>query len=163
MAGHYSANDLSGVAIGGSIWFPIALLLYGFISALTPTVAHLHGANKQGDIAIAVWQSLWIVVALLPCVVFATFFVPDLLSFINAEPVVQPIAFHYLVAIAFGLPAFMLFNVLRSFSDGVSLTKPALWAASLCLFLNIPLNYIFIFGKLGAPELGGAGCAFRPS
>lgn len=158
MAGHYSANDLSGVAIGGSIWFPIALMLNGIIAALTPTVSQLHGANKNDSIAIVVWQSIWIVCGLAPCVMLTTFFVPELLQFINADPVVQPIAFHYLIAIALGLPAFMLFNVLRSFSDGVSFTKPALWAASLCLLLNIPLNYIFIFGKFGLPEMGGAGC-----
>lgn len=158
MAGHYSANDLSGVAIGGSIWFPIALLLYGVISGLTPTIAQLHGAGKTEEISTQVWQSIWIVAVLAPCVMLTTFLIPDLLRFIQADPAVQPIAYHYLIAFAFGLPAFMLFNVLRSYSDGVSLTKPALWAASLCLFLNIPLNYIFIFGKFGAPELGGVGC-----
>jgi MATE family multidrug resistance protein len=46
MAGRVSATDLAGVAVGGSIWGPIFLFLYGVLLALTPMVAQLHGAGK---------------------------------------------------------------------------------------------------------------------
>lgn len=40
----------------------------------------------------------------------------------------------------------------------MSLTKPAMVIGFIGLLLNIPLNWIFVYGKFGAPELGGVGC-----
>ncbi|CAA2930832.1 Multidrug resistance protein MdtK [Arsenophonus endosymbiont of Bemisia tabaci Q2] len=38
------------------------------------------------------------------------------------------------------------------------LKKPGMFIGFLGLFINIPINYIFIYGHLGAPALGGLGC-----
>lgn len=64
----------------------------------------------------------------------------------------------YIHAVIFAVPAFLLFQTLRSFTDGMSLTKPAMFIGFIGLMLNIPLNWIFVYGKFGAPALGGVGC-----
>ncbi|MGT0149074.1 MATE family efflux transporter [Vibrio metschnikovii] len=64
----------------------------------------------------------------------------------------------YMFAVMFAVPAFLLFQTLRSFTDGMSLTKPAMVIGFLGLLFNIPLNWIFVYGKFGAPALGGVGC-----
>jgi MATE family multidrug resistance protein len=40
----------------------------------------------------------------------------------------------------------------------MSLTKPAMVIGFIGLTLNVPLNWIFVYGKFGAPNLGGIGC-----
>ncbi len=160
MSGHYSATDLSAVAIGGSIWFPIYLIAIGVISALTPVVAHLHGAKQFRDIAKNTYQALYIAILLCPLLISTVFFIEPLLRFINADPDVQPIAAAYLKALFLGFPPLVLFTVLRSYSDGVSITKPAVITSLLALIINVPLNYALIYGKFGLPELGGEGCGW---
>jgi len=46
----------------------------------------------------------------------------------------------------------------RCLNDGIAKTKPAMVITFMGLMLNIPLNYMFIYGKFGAPALGGVGC-----
>jgi len=160
MAGRYSAEDLSGVAIGGSIWFPVFLALFGVLSALTPTVAQLHGAGKAARISTQVYQSIWMSLLISPLLIIGVNFFEPLFIAINVDAGIRPISLDYLYAMAFGLPALLLFNVLRFFSDGLSMTRPAVMASVIGLLVNIPLNYLLIYGKWGLPELGGAGCGW---
>jgi len=87
----------------------------------------------------------------------------------NAEPVlhlwqVEPVLIDptmaYLRAVACGFPAVALYQVLRCFSDGLGHTRPSMVVGILALTLNIPLKYIFIYGKLGLPAMGGVGCGW---
>jgi MATE family multidrug resistance protein len=53
-----------------------------------------------------------------------------------------------------------LYHVLRCFSDGLGHTRPSMVLGLCGLLLNIPLNYIFIYGKFGLPAMGGVGCGW---
>ena len=57
-----------------------------------------------------------------------------------------------------GLPGYLLMINFRCLNDGIAKTKPAMVITFLGLMLNIPLNYIFIYGKLGIPAFGAVGC-----
>ncbi|WP_283206229.1 polysaccharide biosynthesis C-terminal domain-containing protein [Nocardia farcinica] len=46
----------------------------------------------------------------------------------------------------------------RCLNDGIAKTAPTMLITFAGLFLNIPLNYIFIYGKLGVPAFGAVGC-----
>ncbi|MBU2181291.1 MAG: MATE family efflux transporter, partial [Gammaproteobacteria bacterium] len=41
--------------------------------------------------------------------------------------------------------------------------KATMWISFVGILVNIPANYIFIYGKLGVPALGGAGCGIATS
>ena len=60
MAGHYSATDLAGVALGGNILWPIFMLTAGVTMALTPITAQLRGADRVQEIGALVRQGIWI-------------------------------------------------------------------------------------------------------
>lgn len=57
-----------------------------------------------------------------------------------------------------GAPGYLFFQVLRVQCEGLSKTKPGMIFGFVGLMVNIPLNYIFIYGHFGAPALGGVGC-----
>jgi len=65
----------------------------------------------------------------------------------------------YLDIIAISLIPLIIFQGFKQFSDGLSLTKHAMYATIVGNLINIGLNYILIFGKLGFPKMGivGAG------
>ena len=65
----------------------------------------------------------------------------------------------YLNLVAISLLPLIVFQALKQFSDGLSMTKYPMYATILANVVNIFLNYLFIFGKLGMPQLGVVGAA----
>ena len=60
MAGQASARDLAAIAVGGSLWLPVSLLLRGILMALTPMIAHHRGAGVSRGITHDLGQTGWI-------------------------------------------------------------------------------------------------------
>ena len=158
MAGQVSAVDLAAVSVASSFWLPIILLVQGIIMALTPIVSQLNGARKRDEIRPAVHQGFWLALMVTPIAMVALYFSPLALQFMDVDPVMAEKTAGYLHAILWGLPAFVLFQVLRNFSEGLSHTMPTMVIGFVGLAVNIPANYIFIHGHFGMPKLGGVGC-----
>ncbi len=158
MAGQVSAVDLAAVSVASSFWLPVILLAQGIIMALTPIVSQLNGARKQDEVRPAVHQGFWLALMVTPIAMVALYFSPLALQFMDVDPVMAAKTAGYLHAILWGLPAFVLFQVLRNFSEGLSHTMPTMVIGFVGLAVNIPANYIFIHGHFGMPKLGGVGC-----
>ena len=65
----------------------------------------------------------------------------------------------YLRITAFSMVPALLVGVLKSHLSAVERTQAVLWITVLAAFVNAGVNYVFIFGNFGAPELGVAGAA----
>lgn len=159
MAGRVSATDLAAVAVANSIWLPMILTIYGLIMALSTIVAQLNGAKKYKDIIEQTHQTAWIAL-FLGCALIVLYYLlmPVVSSFTILEGNLEKLAIEYLGYIVWGAPGFCLYLVLRNYSEGLSYTKPTMIISIIGLLVNIPANYIFIYGKFGMPALGGAGC-----
>lgn len=158
MAGHFSKQDLAAIALGNSIWVPVFLFMTGVILATTPKVAHLYGERNLHKIGPLIRQSFWL--ALFVC--FVTTIVlcnaRPLLIMMKTSPGTAAITMHFIYGLALGMPAIGFYQVLRCLNDGVSRPRPSMVICIIGLLINIPINYIFVFGKLGLPAMGGAGC-----
>ncbi|VVO41519.1 MATE family efflux transporter [Pseudomonas fluorescens] len=160
MAGRVGPRDLAAVALGNSIWVPVFLLMTGTLLATTPKVAQRFGAGAHGEIGPIVRQALWLalVVGLLATLIL--FNAEPILHGMKVDPELIGPCMEYLRGIASGLPAVALYHVLRCFSDGMGRTRPSMVLGLCGLALNIPLNYIFIYGHFGVPAMGGVGCGW---
>jgi MATE family multidrug resistance protein len=159
MAGSVSATDMAAVAIGTSIWLPTILFGHGILLAMTPVVAQLNGAGRRERIAHQVRQAFWLVAALSVLVIAVISQSGHLLGLMqDVDPALEAKAVGYLHAIMWGAPGYLGFQVLRNQCEGLSKTKPGMVIGFIGLLVNIPVNYIFIYGKFGAPALGGVGC-----
>ncbi|CFQ19107.1 multidrug efflux protein [Yersinia enterocolitica] len=159
MAGSVSATDMAAVAVGTSIWLPAILFGHGLLLALTPTVAQLNGSGRRNQIAHQVRQGLWLafcVSVLIMVVIYNSDHI--IMRMHNIDPVLADKAVGFLHAIMWGAPGYLFFQVLRNQCEGLSKTKPGMVIGFIGLLVNIPINYIFIYGKFGAPALGGVGC-----
>ncbi|KFK94744.1 MULTISPECIES: MATE family efflux transporter [unclassified Serratia (in: enterobacteria)] len=159
MAGAYSATDMAAVAVGTSIWLPALLFGHGLLLALTPVIAQLNGAGRRDRIAHQVRQGFWLasgVSALIIVAIYNSKFVIDMMH--NIDPMLAEKAVGYLHAIMWGAPGYLFFQVVRNQCEGLSKTKPGMVIGFIGLLVNIPINYIFIYGKFGMPEMGGVGC-----
>nr|WP_191091113.1 MATE family efflux transporter [Pantoea stewartii] len=159
MAGAVSATDMAAVAVGTSIWLPAILFGHGVLLALTPTIAQLNGSGRRERIAEQIRQGFWLAffLSLLIMLVLwnAGYFIR---SMHDIDPLLAEKAEGYLHALLFGAPGYLFFQVMRNQCEGLSKTKPGMVLGFLGLMLNIPLNYVFIYGHFGMPALGGVGC-----
>jgi multidrug resistance protein, MATE family len=163
MAGRYSTVDLAGVGVGAAIYFSIFIALMGVLLALTPIASQLYGAGRYGEIGEEVRQSAWLAAAL-GAACFALLRYPDLyMALARLPPEVEERARGYLAAASWGVPAALLFRVFYGFSVAVSRPRVVMALNLIGLAIKIPLNLVFMYGNLGAPELGGVGCAVSSS
>ena len=159
MAGRVSATDMAAVAIASSIWLPLILSVAGLIMALASIVSQFAGANKFDQVAKATQQTAWIALVI-GLLFIALYFAiaPFIFENVSLDLVLKQLMFDYLTYIIWGAPGFFLYLVLRNYSEGLSHTKPTMIISLIGLIVNVPANYIFIYGEFGAPALGGAGC-----
>ncbi len=160
MAGRVSPRDLAAVALGNSIWIPVFLLMTGTLLATTAKVAQRFGAGQPEQIAPLVRQALWLalMVGLIASALLLS--AEPLLEWMKVEPSLISPSLGYLQGIAFGFPGVAFYYVLRCYSDGLGRTRPSMAIGLAGLLLNIPLNYVLIYGHFGLPAMGGVGCGW---
>ena len=158
MAGHYSAEDLAGVTLGSNILWPVYMLISGILLAITPITAQLVGARRTKEVGPQLHQGLY-ATALLGAIGVVAIYVAT--SFFDTFPIdeqVIGIATSYLLAAAWGLIPGLMYTTLRYGSEGLAHPVEPMLLVGTALVLNGFLNWGFIYGKWGLPELGGAGC-----
>lgn len=158
MAGRYSAVDLAAISVASSFWLPIVLTCQGVIMALTPVVAQLNGAQKQSQIPVTVMQGFWLTLLIFIPAGILLYVSPALLQWMDVSAVMAEKTRLYLHAMLLGMPAYLFYQVLRNYAEGLSHTLPGMCIGFGGLLLNVPLNWMLIYGKFGLPELGGVGC-----
>ncbi|HQV40869.1 MAG: MATE family efflux transporter [Moraxellaceae bacterium] len=160
MAGQVSPLDLAAVSLGASIWLPVVLLVSGILMATTPLVSAALGANRADSIPDTVHQALWLSLLLSVIGIVALLNVSPIFDWLETPAHLQSLTYGYLNAIAIGLPAAAIFAVLRNYCESMGHPMPVTIISVLGLLINIPVNYVFIHGKLGIPAMGGVGCGW---
>ncbi len=160
MSGHASAEDLAGVGIGSSLWMPLFLLFMGMLSALQPMISGYNGARTPERIMPTTWQGLYLAAGAALIMILLLTHVHPVLALLNMDTHTAQITQGYLSAFAWGIPALLLMTALRGLTDGLGHTRVIMAFSILSTLINLPLNYIFIYGKLGVPAMGGIGCGW---
>ncbi len=158
MSGHAGAVHLAGTAIGGNLWMPVMASLNGILLGSMPIIAHLLGRGERQNIGRVVRHTMLLATAFsLLLLVAGVLFLDRLLGTFGLEPQVQYIAKMYIAAIGVGVLPFFLSTALRALVDTSGYTGITMKIYLLALPVNAFLNYCLIFGKFGAPALGGIG------
>ena len=158
MAGRLSANDLAGVALGGSVYASIFLGFMGVQQALTPIAGHHFGAGQYREIGADRAQALWLAVFMTLIGVPLLLWTDPWMRLASPPPAVEPIAVQYLAFVACGLPATLLSRTYVSINSAVSRPRITMMVNLGMLLLKAPLNLVFMYGAGPIPALGGAGC-----
>lgn len=160
MAGNLSAEALASIAVGGAVFIPVIMLAAGILMAVTPIVAQHVGAREFHEIGITARQGIWLSQFLAIPVFFGIRNLGIVMELMDVTPELIPVAAGYLDAISWGIPPLCAYMALRFFNEGMSATRPSMYFALVGVFVNIPANYIFMYGKLGVPQLGAVGCGY---
>ncbi len=159
MAGRLGVETLAAVAIGGSLWFFAFTIGLGLLMAIAPIAARHYGAGDAHLIGRYTRQGIYLGIALaIPVIFAAQYLVGPLLVFIPIDPGFREMTIGYTQAITLGAPGMFVFLALRFTTEGIGVTKPIMYISFFAIVCNVFLNWVLIFGNLGAPELGAVGC-----
>ena len=159
MVGQLGTTELAAVSLGNSFVFIAMSLGIGFSTALTPLVAKADG-SKNRNMAQRVLSHGVVLCTLLGVTLFlAVYSARKLMYNMGQPPEVVELAFPYLRWVAASLVPLIIFQAYKQFTDGLSHTRPAMYATVFSNLVNIILNYFLIFGYGGFPKLGVEGAA----
>lgn len=159
MAGQLGAPTLAAVAVGGSLWFFAFTMCMGILMSISPIAARHFGAGRKDLIGRYTRQGIYLGVAFaIPVILAAQFLVEPLLVLIPIDKEFSQMTIGYVQAITWGAPGMFVFLALRFTTEGIGVTKPIMYVSIFALVCNVFLNWVLIFGNLGAPALGAVGC-----
>jgi MATE family multidrug resistance protein len=159
MVGHVSGNVLAAVALGNIYFFNVSIFGTGTLMALDPLVSQAVGAGDERSIARAVQRGA--ILGLGIAVVTALLLLPSAAVFraLHQPPEIIADAAGYLTISAFGVLPFFAFVVFRQTLQAVGRVAPIVWTILLANLLNAGLNWVFVYGHLGAPPMMARGSA----
>lgn len=159
MVGRVSATDLAAVALGNFWWVTISLFGAGIVMAIDPVVSQAVGAGDADDVALGVQRGLLLAVGVTLAAILCILPTGAVLRLMGQPADVVPIAASYVtIQIPATLP-FFVFVLFRQSLQAFHVTRPILAAVIIGNVANVVLNWIFIFGNLGAPALGAVGAS----
>ena len=160
MSGRLGTIPLAAVSIGGAIWAIGVMVVLGTLMATPPLISELDGANKRHEIGPLVRQIMWLALFIGVIFFIAIRNMTPLFELFGTRQEVIPFAIGYLKSISWGILSFPFFLVFRYVADGLSHTRMTMYISFLALALNVPLNYVLMFGRFGFPALGVEGCGY---
>jgi MATE family multidrug resistance protein len=157
MVGRLGTGALAAVVLGSTTFFTLALVCVGVLVAVQPTVAQAIGAGDEAAAGRGARQGLWLATLLgVPFTVGLGYMEPVLL-WTGQAPETAALAGGYLGAIRWGFIPNLWFTALRGLAEGAGRPAPVLAVTLVGVAVNAGLNYVLMFGALGAPALGVVG------
>ena len=159
MIGDVSYVHLSASSLANGVFFMITIIGLGVSMIMAPLVAEARSADNQRRVGLYLQQGFAIAVGLSAIMMILNYFSIDLLPLMDQPQEDVDLASSYLKIIGFSILPFMVFFIGKSFVDGLSLTRPAMYVTLLGLAFNVFANWLLIYGHWGFPrlELDGAG------
>lgn len=161
MVSQLGESEIAAVGLGNKIFFFNLLMMVGISHAGGVLAAQYFGANELSGLRRSLVVSLlFSIISVIPFIILYVLWPDSVTSLASEDPALIVFANDYLVITAYSFiftaVVLPLETALRSAGD----TKTAMYLGMLMLPLNGLLNFIFIFGYLGFPEMGVAGSAW---
>ena len=165
MVGHYATVDLAAVSFSNALFFTVMVFAMGALMGLTPLVGIEVGKMSdetehfkiQSRIT-ALFKNGALFTILLS--IFTLFLLGGCIPFLHCfgqDPAVVEVARPYYTLIVLSIAPFLFFTFFKQFLEGLGNTSVAMVITLAMNALNIFLNWLFIYGNWGCPELGATG------
>lgn len=158
MTGHASAADLAAMSLSISVYITVFVGLMGVIHALIPIQAQHFGAGEFHEVGRMWGQGVWLALGLAMIGALLMMF-PDAWLSLSGDvaPEVRERVTNYLRALAFALPAALVFRTIYALGTAVSRPKVVMAINLSAVGLKALLNWVLIYGNFGLPAMGATG------
>lgn len=153
------AQALASVSLGNAVFFSIFVFALGFSFAIPPLVSEAHSQHKH-DVINSVFRHGFVInLGVGLALMLLLFAAMPVLYHMDQPPEIIPDTIGFLSIMTLSILPFMVFQTLREVSEGLSFTIGVTKATIIANIINIILNYVFIKGMFGFPEMGVEGSA----
>jgi len=161
MIGRVGTVDLAAASFANNIYVVIMLFGLGIFLGVTPLVGRARGAGDQRRVASIMKSGFALSGLVIPAMALASWALSWAMPHMGQTDEVVRLAVPYYRTLVISLIPLLLFALLKQIGEGLGNTLAAMLATIVANLVNVGLNYVLIFGKLGFPELGllGAGYA----
>ena len=160
MLAQYNYNAMGAAFASGLTNFTCTCLFVGLIGYTGTFVAQYAGANQPKRIGVSVWQGIFMALAGGAFMLTGIFWAKPMFEFFGHEKQMIPLEISYFKILCLGAVFMLLHGALSCFWSGRGKTGVVMAVSILVMCLNIPFNYVLIFGKFGFPQLGIEGAAW---
>jgi len=160
MLGSYSQEALSGAATVNQIFFMVQQFALSIGNALVVLASQYWGKKETGPIRTLTGTSLKLGLIVSACILIICGFFPDLvLRIFTNSPEIIAEGKSYMMLVMWSFALFIITNVLMAALRAVETVNISFYISIVSLIVNVSINYVLIFGKLGLPEMGIRGAA----
>ena len=145
MVGQLGTAELAAVSLGNSFMFIAMSIGIGFSTAITPLIAEADASNNFKQAKSTYKHGLFLCTTLGILLFLLVFFSKPLMYFMQQPEEVVALAIPYLNLVAFSLIPLVIFEAIKQFTDGMSMTKYPMYATLIANIINVVLNYLLIW------------------
>lgn len=158
MVGSLGDAPLAATGIGGFALFTTIAFFMGLGSGVQAMVARRIGEGRPGEAVVPLNGGILMAVAFAaPLSILLIVFTPEIFGLLVSDPAVAREGVPYFRARLVGTVGFAINYSFRGFWVGHGLSSVYMRSLFLSHASNVFLNWVLIFGNLGAPELGTLG------
>ena len=161
--GHYLKDSMALAVAGitGVYYLIFAAIGYGLNNGLQTLIARRAGENRPEDIGKLFSQGVWLGLALAAVGIATTYLLtPYIFSLILRDPIVLQKALDFLQIRIWGLVFLYVYQLRNALLVGTNQSRYLVAGTLAETLSNVLLDYLFIFGVAGFPELGFEGAAY---
>lgn len=156
----YSTSAMAAAAMAGAVNWTVFSFFLGVAQYANTFVAQYHGARRPERIGLTVWQATRIGLYAMPVFFAIALLCPWIFRFFGHSPNLLWQEVSYFRVLAFGSGAVVMSGGLASFFIGRGETRVIMYTNIVAAVMNLLLDWLWIFGRLGFPEMGIEGGAW---
>ncbi|MDL2290816.1 MATE family efflux transporter [Desulfovibrio sp. OttesenSCG-928-F20] len=157
----YSVDAIAASMPASIASMTIVMTLMGVCGYTSVLIAQYVGSGAPQRVGSALWQGIWFALgaSILLCLTWEP--AKAMFALAGHDPEIQDLEVTYFRVLTTGAGFSLLGATLAGFFSGRGETRPVMVANIAAMIINVPLDYLLIFGGLGIPSMGilGAGLA----
>jgi MATE family, multidrug efflux pump len=160
MVGALGTTELGAVGFTNILYFTLVSLFMGTIQIVNTFVSQDYGRGNLKETSKWAWQAIYLAILAWPILLTLSLFCGDLFKLFGPSQEVQYFGCIYGKTRLYGSGMFLTLVALTYYFRGIGMVKTPMYAIVSMSFLNVGLDYLFIYGKFGFPQMGVAGAAW---
>lgn len=160
MVGFLGETELAAVGVGSQLFMVHYLVLFGILSGSATFMAQFYGTRDMANIRKVIGFDFTLLAGLGAVFFILTMGVTGpIISIYTEDPAVKALSMQYVRINALSFLLLAVSAPLEMAFKATQQVKIPMIVSAAVFITNITVNYILIFGKLGAPKMGVAGAA----
>src|SRR5262245_35260341 len=160
MVGPLGPAAIGAAGMSSSLFLAVAIFGMGIMLGLDALVAQSYGANRMDECVRWLQHGICLGLGVAPPIIRLSYMGLSTIDTWGLHPEVRELASPYLRVIVLSTLPLLLYATFRRYLQGIHLVRPVMYALVTANLVNAFVNWVLIYGRLGAPALGVEGAAW---